>query len=159
MDVNKIKAAVTGFCGALTALFGWMGWLVVLFVSCMGLDWLTGSAAAAKKGEWSSSVARQGLWHKAGSIVAVLVAGLADIVVGLVVNHLPGITLPWAYEVLICPIVLVWYIITELGSIVENAGALGAPVPGFLARAIRALKSAADKAGGEDDGAAGSGEV
>lgn len=152
MDINKIKAAITGFCGALTALFGWLGWLVVLFVSCMALDWLTGSAAAAKKGEWASSAARQGLWHKMGSIVAVLVAGLADIVVGLVVNHLPGITLPWAYEVLICPIVLVWYIITELGSIVENAGALGAPVPGVLVKAIRALKSAADKAGGDNEG-------
>ena len=65
MDVNKIKVAVTGFFGALTGLFGWMGWLVVAFVGCMALDWITGSAAAVKKGEWSSSVARAGLWHKA----------------------------------------------------------------------------------------------
>lgn len=146
--VNKFKAAVAGAFGALTALFGWMGWLVIVFVGCMALDWITGSGAAMKKGEWSSSVARQGLWHKAGSIVAVVVAGVADLVVGLVVNHLPGISLPWEYGALICPVVLVWYIVTELGSIVENAGAMGAPVPGFLVKAIQSLEKAAD--GGND---------
>ena len=146
-NINRIKAVVTGFFGALTGLFGWMGWLVVAFVGCMALDWITGSAAAMKKGEWSSATARSGLWHKAGSIVAVVVAGIADLVVGLVINHLPGISLPWEYGALICPIVLVWYIVTELGSIVENAGAMGAPIPSFLTRAIQALESAADKAG------------
>ena len=144
MEMNKIKAAVAGVAGAITALFGWMGWLVLAFVGCMGLDWLTGSAAAVKEGAWASSVARAGLWHKLGSIVAVGVSGLADMVVGMVVNHIPGLTLPWEYEVLICPLVLVWYIVTELGSIIENAGRLGAPIPGFLTKAIQALQSAAE---------------
>ena len=147
MDINKIKVAITGFLGALTALFGWMGWLVISFVGCMVLDWMTGSGAAMKNGEWSSSEARAGLWHKAGSIVAVAVAGISDLVVGLVVNNIPGINLPWDYGALICPVVLVWYIVTELGSIVENAGAMGATVPGFLLRAIQSLKSAADGGG------------
>ena len=42
----------------------------------------------------------------------------------------------WApeYTVLLCPLVLVWYIVTELGSVVEIAGKLGAPVPGALLR-------------------------
>ena len=30
----------------------------------------------------------------------------------------------------VLPVVLVWYIFTELGSIAENAAAMGAPVPG-----------------------------
>ena len=44
-------------------------------------------------------------------------------------------------------LVLVWYILTELGSVVENAGALGAPVPAWLARMLVALESGVDRTG------------
>lgn len=145
--VNDMKAAIVTFFGLLTAALGWFGWLVVLFFLCMAIDYATGSAAAMRKGDWSSSVARAGLWHKCGSLIAVVVAGLADIVVGLVVNNIPAITLPWSYTVLICPIVVVWYILTEFGSIIENAGALGAPIPGFLKNMIKVFKNVIDDTG------------
>lgn len=152
--INSAKAALAALFAALTAVFGWFGWLVILFVLCMVIDYLTGSAVASKNGEWSSDAARAGLWHKCGSLIAVVVAGLADIVVGLVVNNIPAITLPFDYTVLICPIVVVWYILTELGSIVENAGALGAPIPEFLKKMIKVFKDATDAAGNKlsDDG-------
>ena len=44
-------------------------------------------------------------------------------------------------------LVLVWYILTELGSIVENAGRLGAPLPAWLSKAIAALESGVDSTG------------
>ena len=144
---NNMKAALVGFFGFLTAAFGWFGWLVILFFLCMVIDYLTGSAAAMRKGDWSSSVARAGLWHKCGSLIAVIVSGLADIVVGLVVNNIPAITLPWDYTVLIGPIVVVWYILTEFGSIIENAGELGAPIPGFLKNMILVFKNVIDDTG------------
>lgn len=144
---NNMKAALVGFFGFLTAAFGWFGWLVILFFLCMVIDYLTGSAAAMRKGDWSSSVARAGLWHKCGSLIAVIVSGLADIVVWLVVNNIPAITLPWDYTVLICPIVVVWYILTEFGSIIENAGELGAPIPGFLKNMILVFKNVIDDTG------------
>lgn len=145
--INNAKAALVAFFGFLTAVFGWFGWLVILFFLCMAIDYLTGTAAAMRKGEWSSSVARAGLWHKCGSLIAVIVSGLADIVVGLVVNNIPAITLPWDYTVLICPIVVVWYILTEFGSIIENAGELGAPIPGFLKNMILVFKNVIDDTG------------
>ena len=41
----------------------------------------------------------------------------------------------------------------ELGSIAENAGALGAPMPQFLMRAIAALRAGiSDRGGGDGDG-------
>ena len=43
-------------------------------------------------------------------------------------------------------LVAVWYIFTELGSIVENAGALGAPIPGWLRKGVAALQRRADGA-------------
>ena len=41
-----------------------------------------------------------------------------------------GVELPFIYTVLLCPLVVIWYILTEVGSIIENAGALGTPIPG-----------------------------
>ena len=42
-------------------------------------------------------------------------------------------------------VVLVWYIFTELGSIAENAAAMGAPVPGWLVRILAQGKEEAEK--------------
>ena len=145
--INGIKAAVVGVLGCLTALWGWFGWLVVAWVACMVLDYATGSFAALRAGEWSSKTARDGLWHKLGAIVAVLVAAILDGVIRLVLENIPALELPFEYTVFVSVLVLVWYILTELGSVVENAGALGAPVPAWLARMLAALESGVDRTG------------
>ena len=145
--INGIKATVVGVLGCLTALWGWFGWLVLAWVACMVLDYATGSAAALRAGEWSSKAARDGLWHKLGAIVAVLVAAILDGVIRLVLEHIPALELPFEYTVFVSVLVLVWYILTELGSVVENAGALGAPVPAWLARMLAALESGVDRTG------------
>lgn len=150
--INGIKAALAAVLGCLTALWGWFGWLVLAWIGCMVLDYITGSAAALKAGQWSSAVAREGLWHKLGSVVAVLVAAILDGVVRLVLEHVPVLELPFDYTVFVSVLVLVWYILTELGSIIENAGALGAPIPAWLGRMLQALGESVDKAG---DSAAG----
>lgn len=152
-NVTHAKAAVAAAVAVLTALWGWFGWLVVLFVGCMAADYLTGSAAAMRRGEWSSASARDGIWHKCGSIIVVMVAGAADLLIGTMLGHLPGVVLPFEYTVLLCPLVTVWYTLTELGSIVENAVALGAPVPAWLTKMLDAAKDAVDKLGEDDDNA------
>lgn len=145
--VNKIKLWVAALGGLLTGLWGWMGWLVVGWIVCMVLDYVTGSMAAAKAGEWSSAKAREGIWHKAGMVVVVLVAAGTDLLLSVVLSNLPVIQLPFAYPGLICPVVLVWYIITELGSTAENGAAMGGPVPKWLLRLLAVGKDAVDKAG------------
>ena len=145
--INGIKATLAAVLGCLTALWGWFGWLVLAWIGCMVLDYITGSAAAMRAGEWSSKAARDGLWHKLGSVVAVLVAAILDGVIRLVLEHVPMLELPFEYTVFVSVLVLVWYIITELGSIIENAGALGAPIPDWLGKMLQALGESVDKAG------------
>ena len=76
---------------------------------------------------------------------------IGDIVGGagrrMVLEHLPMIELPIQYSGLLCPLVLVWYCITELGSITENAVRMGANVPGWLVKILAAGKEAVDSAG------------
>jgi len=150
--ITAFKAGAAAVCAALTALWGWFGWLAAAWAACMAIDYLTGSAAAIKGGAWSSQKAREGLWHKCGCIVAVIISGVLDFVIGLLLDNIPAVTLPFEYTVLICPLVVAWYILTELGSIIENAGALGAPMPGFLRKAVAALRSSVEAAGDKLDG-------
>jgi toxin secretion/phage lysis holin len=144
---TEIKAFLAAIAAFFTALWGWLGWAVLILVICMGLDWITGSWAARRKGEWSSSVARDGLWHKLGEIVALLVAALCDIAIKVILNSTAAPILQgWDYGNYLTLLVALWYIFTELGSIVENAGELGAPIPGWLRKGIATLKHKADAA-------------
>lgn len=140
---NKLfeaKAALTALCGAFSVAFGWQGWLVLAWVACMAGDYISGSAAACKGGRWSSAAAREGLWHKTGMIFAVGVAALAEMVLTQSLANLPGVELPFTYPGGLFPLTLCWYILTELGSILENAHALGAPLPEFLKKVLEKCK-------------------
>lgn len=146
----EIKGLITMLFATLTALWGWTGWAVIIWIGCMLVDYASGTFAAKAAGEWSSSQARAGLWHKLGEIFAVLVAALCDIALSVIVTG-TGIDLPIDVGPLVTPIVLLWYIITELGSIIENAGKLGAPVPEWLKSSLKDYKEKIDhKQGGED---------
>lgn len=145
--IMALKAAVTGVLGVLTGLWGWFGWLVFAWAALMLADWLIGSAAAARAGRWSSAKLREGAWHKGGMVVTVIVALVADWLIGALIAHLPGVVLPFAYTVLLGPLVIVWYILGELGSLAEHAVSMGAPVPPWLTRILDIGREAVDAAG------------
>lgn len=142
---SEIKAAITLVLGFLTGLWGYSGWAVALFIVSMAADYVTGTWAARAKGEWSSAAARQGLWHKLGEIAALLVAALCDIAVEVLLRSaaapLVGELSDGHYLTLL---VAIWYTFTELGSIIENAVKLGAPVPEWLKRGLALLRSKTD---------------
>lgn len=145
---TEIKAAITAVIVFLTALWGWMGWLAVLWIAMIFIDYITGSMAARKDREWSSAVAREGLWHKAGEIFAVLVAALCDIALQVIEDG-SGVILPFDIGPIVTPVVLTWYILTEAGSILENCGKLGAPVPSWFKKRVNDYKDAIDSDQGE----------
>ena len=133
-NLLTIKTAAAGFLTAMGAFLGWKGVMLVVWVIVMGLDYLSGTMAACKEGNWNSAAAREGLWHKGGMILAVTVAAIADAVMVLMVAYVP-IGLQWPG--LLLPLVLAWYILTELGSILENAVQMGASVPSWLVRLLK----------------------
>ena len=145
--LTAIKAWITAAVAMLTAFWGWFGWLAVVWIALMLADWLVGSAAAMQRGEWSSAKLRAGAWHKGGMIVIVCVALVADWLIGEMLENLPGVTLPFDYSVLLGPLVMVWYVFGELGSLAEHGVSMGAPVPGWLVRLLAAGKNAVDAAG------------
>lgn len=143
---HELRALLTAAMSFIVALLGWVGIAVAVMLTCMVLDYITGTWAAKAHAEWTSEKAREGLWHKLGEIVALLVAALCDIAVGVIISSaaapLIGDYHPRGYITLI---VAVWYIFTELGSILENAAKLGAPIPEKLIKGIGRLKKKADE--------------
>lgn len=139
----SIKALFAAAIAFLTALWGWLGWAVFILTMAMLTDYVSGSAAARKMGEWSSAVAREGLWHKLGIVIAIGVAAFADVGVQValmseaMVPVLRGADWPHGFTL----VVTLWYLFTELGSILENAGKLGARIPPWLAKGIVVLKT------------------
>lgn len=139
------KAGIAAVFTAIGAFLGWKGIMAVVWVALMAIDYIAGSLVARHKGEWKSSIAREGLWHKGGMILVVTVAGIADFVLMLVFQHMPMLNFTW--PCLVLPLVLAWYIITELGSILETAIECGANVPAWMVKLLNASLKAVDVAG------------
>ncbi len=150
------KAAITALFGAMASFLGWKGVLVAVWVILMLADYVSGSLAACQKGSWNSKAAREGLFHKGGMILVVLVAVSADLALAVASKYL---ALGIAWPGILLPLVLTWYIITEAGSILENAAKMGAPVPKWLIQLMTVSMESAEKLGaaavGERDTAAG----
>lgn len=144
---NKLiagKAAMSAALTTMASLLGWKGILAVIWIVAMALDYISGSAAACRNGQWSSATARQGLWHKGGMIFVVMVSGISDLIMAIVMQNM---SLGISWPCIVLPLVLTWYIITELGSILENAVKLGAAVPDWLVKLLKISLSAVNRTG------------
>lgn len=79
------------------------------------LDLLTGLVKAFKEKNYSSTVMREGLYHKIGSVLCVAFAVLVD----YTQNYLDlGVTIPLTFAV------CTYIVAMEIGSIIENVCAI-----------------------------------
>lgn len=75
------------------------------------LDFITGLIKAFKKKEYTSSLMREGLYHKVGSILVIVFASLVDYAQGYIDI---GVTIP--LTITVCSYIC----LMEIGSIIEN---------------------------------------
>lgn len=86
--------------------------LVGIFIA---LDFLTGVLKSFKEKNYTSTVMREGLYHKVGSVLCVLLGYIVDYTQGYLDI---GVTVPVATA--IC----VYIVLMEIGSIIENISIL-----------------------------------
>ena len=146
VNLNEFKLALTGGIMAAISLIGWQGLLVLGWILLMLIDYISGTWAAKRQKNWSSAAARDGVMHKGGMVLVVLAAALTDLVLWAVWDKI-GFGFEWPF--LTVTLILVWYCLTEVGSIMENAGKLGAPVPGWFVAALDAGIHIVDQKGEE----------
>ena len=144
-NLNEFKIMLTGALMALVGLLGWQGMLLLSWVLLMGVDYASGWLAAKKTKTWKSEKARDGVMHKGGMVLVVLASALTDLVLWVAWEHIGMFTAEWPW--LLMALTVAWYCLTEIGSILENAGKMGAPVPAWFAATLDAGLQIVDSKG------------
>ena len=124
---NVVLAAFAAAGGIAAYLFGPWDALLVALLAVIVLDYLTGVAVAAVQRTLSSAVGWRGLLKKAVILLIVCLGTLLD----RLLEDSNG-----AVRAAVC----LFYIANEGLSVLENAGALGLPLPETLKRALARLQ-------------------
>lgn len=130
--LNYFKVIIAAVGTGITWLFGAWDTALVVLVSFMVLDYVTGLMRAWINKEVSSDVGLKGIARKAVIFVVLIVAVLLDRLLN---------TGTWVFRTLIC----YFYIANEGISLLENCAGLGLPIPERLKDALVQLKDGEKK--------------
>ena len=130
---------LAGIGGAIAAFFTGLPPIIWILLAVMTIDYVTGiicglmgKSPKTENGGVSSSAAFKGLLKKALILLVVLLAALLDKAValgaGVQFEAVAGFT-------------ALWFIASEGFSIVENAAAMGVPIPKILLQALEIVKA------------------
>ena len=134
--MSKLQIIIDSIAGAIGAVLGFMygevGGLFYALVAFMALDYITGIIVAVINKNLSSEVGFKGLAKKLLILVFVAIGHIVD-------TYILGGT-PAAMSA-----VMLFYIANEGISIIENAAALGLPVPRKLREIMEQIKDKGEK--------------
>lgn len=137
--VKTITEILAGIGGAIAAFFTGLPPIIWILLAVMTIDYVTGiicglmgKSPKTENGGVSSGAAFKGLLKKALILLVVLLAALLDKAValgaGVQFEAVAGFT-------------CMWFIASEGFSIVENAAAMGVPIPKILLQALEIVKA------------------
>ena len=130
--LNYFKIIIAALGTGITWLFGNWDTALIVLVSFMALDYLTGVLRAIVNKEVSSDTGLKGIARKTVIFIVLIVAVLLDRLLN---------TGTWVFRTLIC----YFYIANEGISLLENCAGLGLPIPDKLKDALVQLKDGEKK--------------
>ena len=139
---NSVIAILAAAGGALCSYGAKLVVPLAVLLAVMVADYVSGMAKAWSTGTLCSRIGLRGILKKLGYLVLVGVAGVVD---WLVRYGLAQTGVEVTFQFLVAAMVIVWLIINELLSILENVAAIGGPVPAFLQKLLGRLKNAVEK--------------
>lgn len=139
---NTLKALAASVGGALLGYFRIMAVPLAILILVMLVDYLSGMVKAWLRSELCSKIGAKGIIKKLCYLLVVIVAACVD---WLLISGLGAVGITIGRTYYIGMIVTIWLIINELISILENLGAIGVPLPGFLMQIIKRLKNQVEK--------------
>lgn len=146
------EKAFKGFLSAVTAgLLAYTKVILIplaLLIVMMIVDYISGMSKAYINGEWSSKVGFRGIVKKVGYMGVVIVAAVMDWVI---YSGLKGVGIDIKMSYYLGLIVVIWLLINECISVLENLGEIGVPLPAFLIKGIKKLQKGIEEKGGKDD--------
>ena len=130
--LNYFKFIVAFIGTSFTWLFGTWDTALIVLVSFMVLDYLTGVLRAVVNKEVSSDTGLKGIARKTVIFIVLIVAVLLDRLLN---------TGAWVFRTVIC----YFYIANEGISLLENCAGLGLPIPDVIKDALIQLKDGEKK--------------
>lgn len=155
-QVYAVQAVCSAVIAWLSDKLGILFPVLVIFVLMMTIDQISGMLASKREAldhpgdpnyGWSSTKWRKGIYKKFGYILTVVVAVVVDFIIFQVANEM-GIKI--SANTMFGLLCTVWFILNELLSIIENAGRMGANLPGFLVDILSVMKNKVEKQGSID---------
>lgn len=140
MRANVLYSLVGAIGGFVAMAFGGWSEALITLIVFMAVDYVTGLVVAgifkkskkSENGALESRAGFKGLCRKGVALLIVLVAVRLDIIM---------------HTTYIKDAVIIAFVANESISIIENAGLMGIPVPGIIARAIDVLRNDSEKIG------------
>lgn len=148
--VIAIQGALAAAGAFLSDKLGILYPLMCLLFAEMFVDYVTGMLASKREAidhpgdpsyGWSSKKGAKGIIKKMGYVCVIVAAMILDYVIVATAEQL-GFNMPTT--AVFGLLVVVWYLLNEMLSIVENAGRMGADVPAWLCNYIAVLKNKID---------------
>ncbi len=119
--------SVFGYMASL--LYGGFSTLLMFLIVFVIIDYVTGLMAAYVRKRLSSRVGFKGIAQKVFIFALVSIAHVLDTILGI--NVMKDVT-------------ILFYLVNEFISIMENASRMGVPIPRMLKKIIEAIKKKAD---------------
>ena len=126
--MDQLKGSIAILGTVFTWLFGAWDMALIVLISFMALDYLTGLLKGWFNKTLSSDVASKGIAKKSLILIILIIAVLLD-------RLLNADT--WVFRTLVC----YFYIGNEGISLIENLGELGLPIPSKVREALIQLKN------------------
>ena len=141
MKENIFKLTFAAIVGGLSAYLNIMAVPVIVLLVVMIIDYATGMFKAWINASLSSRIGLIGILKKVGYLLVVCTAGVIDWLISSGLDKI-GIKIDVGFYIGV--IVVIWFIINELISILENLAIIGVPLPKFLTSLIHKLKVAVE---------------
>ena len=149
MKETMTKTVSAMLLSPILAYFGALSFPTVLLLAVIICDYLSGLTAAWVTRSLSSRTGILGIVKKVCYLLLVAVGVIIDLVLqsGLA-KVLPSLFGEGCHPVAL--LVMIWLIVNECLSILENLSEIGIPMPGFLSRIITKLKTTMESSAKED---------
>ena len=146
MEMNGFKILLAAILAAVAAYMKELVAPMMVLLIVMLLDYISGVSAAWVQHQLSSRVGLIGIVKKVSYLLIVAVGMALDYLISLLGDKF-GVEMQNIYFVGL--LVIIWLIINECISILENADEMGLPVPEFIKKMLKRLKKHAEDVSGD----------
>lgn len=143
MDTKAtLQVVISTALAALASYFNVLAVPLAVLMAVMVVDYITGMVSAWYNRELSSKKGIFGIVKKVCYLALVCVGVGVD---WLIYSGMTQIGVEMSYTIFFGVLVAIWLIINELISILENLSRIGVPLPKFLTKIVKKLKSTVER--------------